>query len=153
MEKKWKGYFTVEASLIFPFILLIQIMMIYLAFFHYDRFVLEGCAFEAAFRGSNILLHDNQKAYEASKDTLQNALKGRLFSTDGETWQIKVSDHEIKVICKCHFRTPFLTWMSEISKVRFDFITVVKTVPRINPVRIIRMQEFGKELVQNGYEK
>ena len=40
-----KGYFTVEAALVFPMALLFTAMMIFLAFYSYDRCILEQSAY------------------------------------------------------------------------------------------------------------
>ena len=47
MKKQYEAaYFTVEASLILPAVMLFTVMMIFLGFYSYDRCVMEHSAYE-----------------------------------------------------------------------------------------------------------
>ena len=73
-----KGYFTVEAALVFPMALLFTAMMIFLAFYSYDRCILEQSAYEAALRGTgnhirsaHIIRHTKRQHVLQKKNFLQ----------------------------------------------------------------------------------
>lgn len=153
MKQKIKGYFSVEASLLFPCVLLIQIVFVYLAIFCYDRCVLEQCAYEAALRGSYNMIHDNESAFEITDYSAKYLLSDRLFSIHEVKDHVEVTANKIEVTYECFVIVPFLTWMSEITNQTDFSIKVSKSVPRIRQVKTIRAQEFGKEIIEGGDEK
>ena len=53
LSEKTGGYFTVEAALLLPFVMMSIVFMIFLSFYCYDRCILEQCAYAAALRGSS----------------------------------------------------------------------------------------------------
>ena len=145
--KKWKrktvkGYFTVEASLLLPMIFMIQLLLICLSIYDYDRCVMEQCAFEAAFRGSSNMLHSNEEAYQEAKEAADNLIENRVLACSKIDSIVKASATEICVIYEGTVNIPFMTWVSKIE--------VERKVPRSKQVRAIRIQEFGKELLQYG---
>ena len=54
MRKHLKASCTIEAALIFPFIMGIIVFIIYISFFLHDRAVMKSCAYQAALKGSLI---------------------------------------------------------------------------------------------------
>ena len=55
IKRRTGGYFTVEAALILPMVILFMTTMLFVGFYVYDRCMLEHCAYEAAVRGSSSL--------------------------------------------------------------------------------------------------
>ena len=51
LSKRTTGYFTVEAALLLPFVMMSIVFMIFLSFYCYDRCILEQCAYAAAKEG------------------------------------------------------------------------------------------------------
>ena len=52
--KKVKGYFTVEAAILFPFVMGVVLLVIYLLFFQYDRCLMEMSAAVLSMRGCTL---------------------------------------------------------------------------------------------------
>ena len=52
MRKKFKGSYTVEAAFIFPLVMSVIVLIIYLSFFIHDRAVMDAASYQAAMRGS-----------------------------------------------------------------------------------------------------
>ena len=50
IKRRMGGYFTVEAALILPMVILFMTTMLFVGFYVYDRCMLEHCAYEAAER-------------------------------------------------------------------------------------------------------
>lgn len=65
------GYLTVEASLIFPFVLSVCVAAIYAGIYQYNRCVLKQDAYCAALHAGSLYGADNQEKYNAAYDYLQ----------------------------------------------------------------------------------
>ena len=87
MVKK-RGSFTIEATLLMPFIIGVLVFIIYMAFYTHDRAVLTKCAYVAALRGSQILTGDADTRFEAEEQAV-SLLSGRLLGR----WEIKPEIH------------------------------------------------------------
>lgn len=72
-QKNWRlnGYLTVEASLIFPFVLSVCVAVIYIGIYQYNRCVLKQDAYCAALHAESLYGADNQEKYNAAYDYLQ----------------------------------------------------------------------------------
>lgn len=145
MKKKQNGYFTVEISLLFPMILMVQIICIYLMIYCYDRCVMEQCAYEAALSGASHMIHENEQACMITKEKAQYLITDRLFSMIQVKSEVTVTGTEVIVVYDATMRMPFVGFTSQIGQDNNHRIRVEKKVPRINQVKIIRMTDRGKE--------
>lgn len=64
MEKKQNAYFTVEAAMVFPVVLFVNILLIYLAFFQYDRCIMEQNAGLLALKACTVQENDKEKVMQ-----------------------------------------------------------------------------------------
>ena len=103
---------------------------------------MEQCAYEAALQGSSNMFHANEDAYMAAKEAADKLIEGRVFAMDNIESTVKVSATEICVTYRGIVNIPFMTWIAQLE--------TEKKLPRSNQVRAIRIQEFGKELLQYG---
>ncbi|MCR5626662.1 MAG: pilus assembly protein [Lachnospiraceae bacterium] len=74
---KLKGSYTVEAALVFPFIMSVIVLVCYLSFFIHDRAVMDAASYQAALRGSLVTAEKSDfvgKAEKAGDELLKNAL-------------------------------------------------------------------------------
>ena len=83
MKKELKGSYTIEAALVFPFILGVMVFIIYMSFFLHDKAVMKCCAYQAALKGSMIRT--------SSDDMKAEALKAADLNCDGEISLIDLS--------------------------------------------------------------
>ncbi len=112
--KKTEGaYFTVEASLIFPLALLFTVMMIFLAFYSYDRCILEECAYEAALRGTSNHIDSAQDAYDEAYAAAGTLTTGKLFALSDFEYSASVSADYVTVNYKCEVNMPLSSWLLE----------------------------------------
>ncbi len=77
MKKKYKGSYTVEASFIFPLVMSVIVLIIYLSFFLHDRAVMDAASYQAAMRGSFVTSDKSdflKKAEKAGDELLKEAL-------------------------------------------------------------------------------
>lgn len=113
MRKTENGYFTVEASLIFPMVLLFTVMMIFLAFYSYDRCVLEQSAYEAALRGTGNHIKSAQEAYDKAYEAAGRLVEEELFAMHDFQYEVSVSADFVTVRYHCVVNMPLMGWLCE----------------------------------------
>lgn len=77
INKKYKGSYTVEAAFIFPLVMSVIVLIIYLSFFIHDRAVMDAASYQAAMRGSLVTANKSDflsKAEKAGDELLKEAL-------------------------------------------------------------------------------
>ena len=91
MKKQYEAaYFTVEASLILPAVMLFTVMMIFLGFYSYDRCVMEHSAYEAALRGTNSHYKTAQEAEAAARTAASRLVEDKLFAMHDFQYDVAV---------------------------------------------------------------
>lgn len=147
-KQRYDGYFTVEAALIMPMVLLFMTTMLYAAFYVYDRCMLEQCAYQAALRGSSNLNRTNEAAYKAAENAAVSLVTDKIYAASDLSYFITVTATEVSVEYDCKVNIPMLGWLSEYIK-DLDFgIHTVKNVPRSRQVRLIRLMNRINNLIQ-----
>ena len=139
LQDKWEAaYFTVEASLIFPFVLLFTVMMIFLAFYSYDRCILEHSAYEAALRGTGNHLDSAKEAEEAARTAAGKLIEGKLFAIHDFHYCVEVNADEVTVSYYCEVNMPMLTWLSNYcSSIDFS-LDISRSAKRCRPAKLVR---------------
>lgn len=84
MNKRWKGYMTVEASFIVPIVLIILVLIIKSSFLLYDRCVMSQDSYLLVFRGSSFTLGDKNYGEVIYGDMIQKKpdisyVKSRMY--------------------------------------------------------------------------
>lgn len=132
------AYFTVEAALILPIVMLFTIMMIFLAFYSYDRCVMEHCAYEAALRGTDSQISSATEAEKAAGTAAKRLVEERLFALRDFSYEVSVDAKQVTVTYYSEINMPFLTWLGEyVSDIDMTF-NVSRSAKRHNPTRTIR---------------
>ncbi len=91
-----EGSYTVEASLLFPFILSVIVFIMYMSFFFHDRCVMNQSAYQAALRASRMKTGDNSVMGTAERAA--NELMNRtVLATSDITLSIEISGSEVQV--------------------------------------------------------
>lgn len=139
LQDKWEAaYFTVEASLIFPFVLLFTVMMIFLAFYSYDRCILEHSAYEAALRGTESHLDSAKEVQEVVQTAAGKLIEGKLFAIHDFHYRVEVKADEVIVSYHCEVNMPMLTWLSNYCS-NIDFsLDISRSAKRCRPAKLIR---------------
>lgn len=91
---KWKGSYTVEASIVMAIVILVLAALIFAAFYMHDRAVLQGISCEIASAGRNAATQsERQKAMAALKNGFSSdrLLGSRQVSGQAEAGKKKVS--------------------------------------------------------------
>ena len=137
MKKVFKASYTLEASLLFPFILAVLVLLIYFSFFIHDRAVLDIAANEAAIRGSEITDPDGD-IFTKVRDTGKRETEGRLLATDNLAMDVRVDSKEVKVSYSGDFRIPKGVILVPGMNMEGTNITVEGKSARIDPSGFIR---------------
>ena len=77
MNRRYKGSYTVEAAFLFPLIMSVIVLIIYLSFFIHDRAVMDAASYQAALRGSLVTADKSDfmaKAEKAGDELLKDTL-------------------------------------------------------------------------------
>lgn len=139
VKKRYEmAYFTVEASLILPVVMLFTVMMIFLAFYSYDRCVMEHSAYEAALRGTSSHFRTAQEAEEAARKAAAGLVDEKLFAMRDFTYDVSVDADSVTVVYHCIVNMPFVTWLGEYVSGIDMTLDVSQSARRLRPVRTIR---------------
>lgn len=147
IEERCEGaYFTVEASFVLPMVMLFTVMMIFLAFYSYDRCVLGHSAYEAAMRGTYGHIGSVASAQEAAAAAAGRLVDGRLFAIRDLTFDVLADADSVTVTYHCIVDMPFLTWLGGYVSGIDMAMDISRTAARLDPTRTIR----GWQLIDKG---
>ncbi|MCM1183080.1 MAG: pilus assembly protein [Roseburia sp.] len=136
--KRAAAYLTVEAALLLPMALLFIVLMIFLAFYSYDRCILEQSAYEAALRGTGSGIDSAEAAYDASAEAAMQLVRDRLFAVREVEYQVSVTPDAVIVTYRCEVNVPLIAWLGKyVEALDFSF-EAHGEARRIRPVRTIR---------------
>lgn len=135
-----EGYFSVEAALLLPMVILFMTVMIFMAFYSYDRCILEQSAWQAAIRGSYNCFDSNEAAQEAASKAAQTLVKEKLFAVSDLSYSVKASMLYVEVSYDCKVNMPFITWLGEFVHDKDFSINVTRKVPRCRQTEIVRLK-------------
>lgn len=103
--RSFKASFTVEASLIFPFILFSLVLVIYSGFYIHDRAALDAIAFESALRGSEIR-YIGADIKGITEGLGKRLLENSTLACKSVQLSAEASEDEVVVTCKGEFDLP-----------------------------------------------
>lgn len=137
-QKVEPAYFTLEASLILPQVMLFTVMMIFLAFYSYDRCVLEHSAYEAALRGTANHVKTAQEAASQAQGAAGRLVEGKLFAMRDFGYHVAVDAEKVTVSYHCVIQMPLMTWLGEYVPGIDLTLDISRSAARHRPVRILR---------------
>ena len=137
MNKAFKASYTVEASLLFPFILGVIVLIIYGSFFIHDRAVMDAAANQAAIRGSEITSPYGD-IFGHVRDTMKTETEGRLLATRNLNMDIRVNSSDINVTYTGDFVIPRGVILVPGMDMKGTKIAVQGHSSRIDPAGFIR---------------
>jgi hypothetical protein len=115
--------------------------MIFLAFYVYDRCVLEHSAYQAALIGASNHFDDSSKALEMSKEAAAVLADNRIFAFKEFDYGVSVEGKSVNVTYHCTVNMPFKSWVRQyIIGFSDDNMTleITKSAKRIRPAKLIR---------------
>lgn len=138
MGLKWKkGSFTVEASLIMPFLILLIFVMLCLGLFWHDRSVLASCAAELAGKGASRKYETESQLESWLRTEAAGLAEGRLYLLRLTEASAEVTGDKVTV--RYAGRTPLLGGLETREQ---------ESAQRHNPVSALRKSRIIKELTE-----
>ena len=133
-----KAYFTVEAALILPMVMLFTAVMIFMAFYSHDRCIMEQSAYEAALYGAQNCIKDAREAQREAQLAAGKLTADRLFALKDFTYEVSVTADAVAVAYHGKINMPFIVWLGDFVD-DLDFsIDASKEAKRIRQVQEIR---------------
>jgi len=128
----------VEAALIVPMVMLFTVMMIFLAFYSYDRCVMEHSAYEAALRGTSSHFKTAEEAESAARIAAGRLVGEKLFALHDFNYDVSVDARSVTVTYHCIVNMPFITWLGEYVSGMDLTLEISRSAARLKPTRMIR---------------
>lgn len=97
-ERKIYGYFTVEATLIMPIVLFMMIFVISIAFFEYNRCILEEDIKILALRASNQWYYTPDEVLNELYQTQNDQEQGKMIAMNLDSATFEVDQKKISVL-------------------------------------------------------
>ena len=141
IKKCKNGSFTVEASILVPFMVMIIFVFICLCLYLHDRSVLSACASEAAGKCAAEKYETDEHLESALLEEAEELVEGRLLMLGDIETSVKVDEDEVTVT---YTGSSALLW--GISS------TEAESAVRDNPVDSIRSSMTIKNLVESVAE-
>ncbi|WP_238724634.1 TadE family protein [Diplocloster agilis] len=139
LNKSWKGSYTVEAAVLFPIILGILVLVLYLAFYLSDLAVLDNLAWKLALEGSLAVSYNDAQEIERELYEKANAqLDGRTLCVRLVDMDLQVTEKEAKVTFYGKFVIPGLPFVSGIIGGKDGIVSVERTAQVRKPAGWIR---------------
>ncbi len=102
-----RGYFTLEATLLLPFVFGVVLLVIYLWFFIYDRALMEldtgAVALRTAVRGEM----DAEERGQAAGESLQKLYEGKYAAWSWEERVARYNHGKVSISCRGSINFPF----------------------------------------------
>ena len=149
MKIRLKGSYTVEASLLFPFILSVIVFIMYMSFFLHDRCVMNQSAYQAALRASRVKTGDN-KVMSTAERAAGELMEKTVLATTGVTHSIDISGSEIKVRYEGTLKIPAGTLFMNIYGSDGIKVEGSGSAKRKDPIKFIRQCRIVENMMDTS---
>lgn len=129
-----KGYMTLEASFIMPWIIFVFVFLIYVSFYVYDKCILFQDAYTLCLRGS---VQKEEEAVNYINAHMNGQFGKKYFGTDRVWGSAKQHSQEIKVYAGCSVQLPFNHFITMAGEGGWQIQTGAKAW-KINPTKLLR---------------
>lgn len=136
-----QGSFTVEASLLVPFLVFLTCVMLILSLYLHDRSVLVSCAAELAGKGAVQKYRSNEDLTGWLENQAEGLIENRLLAFREIEVEVTVKDSEVTVCYRGG--TDLLGGLT---------VQEQETAKRMNPVSFIRRTKLAEDLLNHGRE-
>jgi hypothetical protein len=134
-------------------------MMIFMAFYAYDRCLLEHSAYQAALSGAYDHHYSADEAATKAKQAAAVLVNGRVFAVKDLDYSVAVDAGSVTVTYHCVVNMPFIPWIGQyVSGFSDEYMTfdVSKSASRMDAVMEIRtyrsLKKLGGGLMENNNE-
>ncbi|MBD5521510.1 MAG: pilus assembly protein [Lachnospiraceae bacterium] len=140
-----KGYMTLEASFIMPWVIFLFAFLIYACFYLYDKCVLFQDAYVLALRGS--VQKEEAEVLEYVNGHMSKQFGSKYFGVGRVEGRVEKSKTEIKVIGSCSVKIPFDNFLT-FSKEGGWQISMQAAAQIINPTKVIRKCRMAENIIE-----
>lgn len=144
-RKALKGYMTLEASFIMPWVIFLFAFLIYASFYLYDKCVLFQDAYVLALRGS--VQKEEAEALKYVNEHMGTQFGNKYFGVGRVNGSAEKSKKEIKVIGSCSVKIPFDNFLT-FSKESGWQISTQAAAQIINPTKVIRKCRMAENIIE-----
>lgn len=133
-----EGYFTVEAAMVLPMVMMIIVWMLYLLFFQYDRCLLEQDMGVLALRGATLQADNNEERLRLLREEADNLYWEKYIAWESGKIELKLEHGQVSVKQNAEIKFPFgrAGFASNVWKTTTDCESHV-----LSPVSFIRSYE------------
>lgn len=134
-KKAVKGYMTVEAGFVIPWVIFLFVFLIYASFYLYDKCVLFQDAYTVCFRGSIRKEENGALTYINAHMTEQFGSK--YFGTGGVEGNVGKEGRDVIVSGRCSVKVPFGHFLTMAGNDGWQIQTEARA-RIVNPTGIVR---------------
>lgn len=143
-RKYVKGYMTIEAGFIIPWVIFLFVFIIYGSFYLYDKCVLFQDAYAVCFRGS--IQKDEGEILTYINEHLIEQFGRKYFGVGGVEGSVRQSGRDVYVAGVCSVKTPFTHFLTMPGKSGWQIQT--EAAARImNPTKMIRKCRMAENII------
>ena len=144
-NKALKGYMSLEASFIMPWVIFLFAFLFYSSFYLYDKCVLFQDAYVLVLRGS--VQKEETEVLEYVNEHMSAQFGSKYFGVGRVEGKAEKSKQEIKVIGRCSVKIPFDNFLT-LSKESGWQIFTQTTAQTINPTKVIRKCRIAENIIE-----
>ncbi|AOZ95102.1 hypothetical protein [Butyrivibrio hungatei] len=148
--RKFKGYMTLEASLIVPMVICVFVVLIFFTYYLYGRCVLSQDSYILAFRASinkTAEFKEDPEGYVAAK--MDQVLGNKYFGSEKPTVHTRVNGKEIIVTGSNTVRTKAMGRYFLKPKTGWDYIAAGKA-KKLDQIKHMRRVKRLKDIAQRS---
>lgn len=144
--KTVKGYMTLEACFIMPWVIFMFVFLIYASFYAYDKCVLFQDAYTLCLRGS--IQKEESGAVNYINTHMNGQFGKKYFGTDKVQGSAEQHGQEVKVYAQCSVQVPFNQFLTMVKVGGWQIQTEGKAW-EINPTKLLRKCRMVENLCKN----
>lgn len=145
-RKYVKGYMTVEAGFIIPWVIFLFVFLIYGSFYLYDKCVLFQDAYAVCFRGS--IQKDEGEVLSYINMHMGEQFGRKYFGVGSVEGSVGKSGQKVYVSGTCSVKVPFTHFLTMSAKGGWQIQT--QAAARIvNPTKIIRKCRMAENIIHS----
>lgn len=142
-----KGYMSLEASFIMPWVIFLFVFLIYTSFYLYDKCVLFQDAYMLCLRGS--VQKEEGGALKYVNEHMMEKFGSKYFGVGRVDAKAEQSGQEIRVIGTCSVKIPIAHFLTMSNKSGWQIQTEAKA-QIINPTKIIRKCRMAEKIIDKA---
>lgn len=142
-----KGYMTLEASFIMPWVIFIFVFLIYSSFYLYDKCVLFQDAYTLCLRAS--VQKEDGGAMKYINEHMTEKFGSKYFGVGNIDGSARRSGQEIRLVGKCAVKIPFDNFLTFSGESGWQIQTEAKAWV-INPTKVIRKCRIAENLIKKA---